>query len=215
MTSSQADRFKQEHWQDSIIIKFMDVGGTVERQIADATHAFLQRDAGLAADVIKRHTDLASESFFSQFPFANGPTSEDVRFFATALRIGRKLERVEKAGLHIAKISLQPSAKAHLRPVFDLELMSRWIQENLAVTLRAFAERDSNLASTVVRDNSYVDDVYDQILRRLFTYMAADPTSLRYATKPMAVAQGLQHAGDHVVDIAELTILMLRSQALR
>lgn len=215
MTSLQADRFKQEHWQDSIVIKFMDVGSAVERQIGDATHAFVQREASLAAEVIRRHTDFAIEAFFTQFPLANAPSSEDVRFFATALRIGRKLERIEKAAIHMARTSLQPPAKPHLKPVFDLELMSRWIQENLAVSLRAFAERDFELASRVVRDSGFLDDVYDQILRRLFTYMAADPPTLRLASKPMAIAQGLQHAGDHVVDIAELTVLMLRSRTLR
>ena len=215
MSSLQAARFIQEHWQDSILIKFMDIGSSAERQIADATHAFVQRDAGLAADVIKRHQDLGIEVFFTQFPLADAPSSEDIRFFATALRIGRKLERIEKAGMHIAKISLQPSARAHLKPVADLELMSRWVQENLAMSLRSFADRNGELAGLVVRDSGFVDDVYDQILRRLFTYMASDPPTLRLATKPMAVAQALQHAGDHVVDIAELTVLMLRSQVPR
>jgi phosphate transport system protein len=209
------DRHKQELWQDSVLIKFMDIGSIAERQVADVTHAFVHRDAALAADVIKRARSFNIETFLSKFPLGNSPRSEDVRFFATALRIGRKLERIEKASGHIANIALQPSAKPHLKPVLDLELMSRWIQDNLAQSLRAFADRDAALAERVVRDSSYIDDVSDQILRRLFTYMASDPPTLRLASKPMAVAQALQHAGDHVVDIAELTVLMLRSQVPR
>jgi phosphate uptake regulator len=206
----------QEHWQESVLDKFLDVGAVTERQISDATQAFVRRDGRLAADVISRHRDLNVETFFSHFPVSEGPTSTDVRFFATALRIGRKLERIEKAGTHIAKIALEPSPKPYLRPVADLGLMSQWIQENLRLALRSFAERDVRLSEQVVRDSNFLDDVYDQILRRLFTYMASDPPSLRLSSKPMAVAQALQHAGDHVIDIAELTALMLRSQrALR
>ena len=207
LSESESDRFKQTHWQDSVLIQFLEIGSFLERQISDVTHAFVQRNAELAADVIKRHKGHNFEKFFNAFPLDDGPSAEDVRFFATALRIGRKLERIDKAGIYIAKVALQPAAKAHLKPVSDLELMSRWVQENLETSLQSFAERDAALAGHIVHESAFVDDVADQILRRLFTYMAADPIVLRQTSKPMAIAQALQHAADHVVDVAELTLL--------
>jgi phosphate uptake regulator len=86
--------------------------------------------------------------------------------------------------------------------------MAAWIQKNLSMSLTAFSERDAELALRVVRDSSFLDDVYDQILRRLFTYIASDPAVMSQASQPMSVAQALQHAGDHVVDIAELVVLL-------
>ena len=111
----------------------------------------------------------------------------------------------------IAEIALHSPPRPHLKPIGDLRLMSRWVEDNLSVSLRAFADLDLVMAESVIRERGYIDDVYDQVLRRLFTYIASEPPLLRYAQKPMAVAQALQHAGDHVVDIAELTVIMLRA----
>ena len=93
---------------------------------------------------------------------------------------------------------------------------------NVAVTSRVVwtlremcVNADVVLAEKVVRDDTEIDDLYEQIFRELLTYMMEDSRNISRALKLIFIAKHLERVGDHSSNIAEMVVFMVRGQDIR
>jgi phosphate transport system protein len=74
---------------------------------------------------------------------------------------------------------------------------------------------DAELAIKVCKDDSFVDEINDQIQRELLTFMIEDPNAITRSLKLNYVAKSLERIADHAANIAEMVIFMVKGKDIR
>ena len=131
------------------------------------------------------------------------PVARDLRFLATVLKALTDLERAGDYAAHVAEDALALAGEPPLKKYIVLAEMAERIEAMLDLLAKALAERDLAAAERVLKLDDDVDELYEQIVRELLTYMLEDPRTLSKALTLMRVARSYERLGDHVENIAE------------
>jgi phosphate transport system protein len=191
-----------------------------EQMVADSIHALVERRPSLAQEVIQRddaldRLEIEIDNLCYEILALEQPVARDLRFIATALKIVRDIERIGDIAVNIAERANELLQEPELKRLIDLSFMAEAAQRILKESLDAFVNSDAEMAEKVIRDDNAIDDVYEQILRELLTYMMEDPRTISRALKLIFIAKHLERVGDHSANIAEMVIFLVRGQDIR
>ncbi len=200
--------------------KIAQMGGLVERLLAEGFDALEKRDPQLAAtvaasdlkiDVIEREIqELAMVMIAKRQPMA-----VDLRHIMTVLRIAHDLERTGDLGKNTAKRAHAVSGENHPKPLMTgLKHMVELALNQLKDVLDAYAERDTDKAEAVWRHDERVDAMYNSLFRELLTYMMEDPRNIGLCTHLLFAAKNIERVGDHTTNIAENVYYLVKGVML-
>lgn len=96
-----------------------------------------------------------------------------------------------------------------------MPVAARAAQRILKESLDAFVNNDVALAKSVIESDGYIDDVCEQMLRELLTYMFQGPKTISRALRLIFVAGNLERVGDHATNIAEMVIFLVEGEDVR
>lgn len=200
--------------------KLLLIGHKAETSIANATRALVERRPSLAQRVIDDDDDvdqleLEIDDICLQILATEQPVASDLRFITTAMKIVADIERIGDIGTNIARRALEIFHEPELKPVIDIPVAARAAQRILKKSLDAFVDGNAELARQVINDDQYIDDVCDQMLRELLTYMLEDPSTISRSLRLMFVARNLSRTGDHASNIAEMVIFLVDGHDIR
>jgi phosphate transport system protein len=196
------------------------MGGRAEQAVRDSMRALIERSPSLAKEVITRddeidRMELEVDDLCLKTLALEQPVASDLRFLATILKIVRDLERIGDIGVNIAQRARELMDEPELKSLVDLPIMARLAQQSLRTSLDSFVNGDAELAEQVIRDDRELDDMYEQILRELLTYMLEDQKSISRCVKLIFIAKGLERVGDHASNVAEMVVFQVRGQDIR
>ena len=193
----------------------MEMGGLVEKQIAEAAEALLSRDTELSASVrdndkrIDELDDKISDVAVRVIALRQ-PMAEDLRRVVAALKISANLERIGDYAKNIAK---RTSVLAQAEPVGPavktIKRMSKLVQEMIKDVLDAYVAHDIHTADDVRRRDEEVDQVHNALFRELLTYMMEDPRNITPCMHLLFIAKNVERMGDHATGIAEQVYYMI------
>jgi phosphate transport system protein len=200
--------------------KLLLIGHKAETSIADATRALVERRPSLAQRVVDEDDEvdtleLEIDNLCLEILAREQPVASDLRFITTAMKIVGDIERIGDNGVNIARRALEILHEPELKPIIDIPVAARSAQRILKESLDAFVNSDAQLAKQVIEDNRYIDDVCEQMLRELLTYMFEDPATISRALRLMFVARNLERIGDHAANIAEMVIFLVEGRDIR
>jgi phosphate transport system protein len=205
---------------DAIRQRVLAMAGEVERMIADATHAILQRDDGLAqatlardriVDRLEMEIDEACHSVLAR----KQPTACDMRFLVAVMKITADLERMGDSAVNIVQAARRLNGQPKLDTGFDLARMSALVQAMLRHTLDSFVERDAVAAAAVCAADDAVDAAYQAAFGELVELMSAQPDTATRAVHLLLVARNLERIADHATNIAEDVIYYVDARDVR
>ena len=199
--------------------RIMAMGGIVERQLANAVHALVQRDSEGAERVIR--DDLEVDRIEEQVDelavrvlATRQPMAVDLRTVAMALKISNDLERIGDYATNIAKRVKRINVHDPIKPFITIPLMAEICRAMVKDVLDAYVERDAQKALKVWSRDPEVDEYYDQLFRELVTYILEDPKLTGACVDLMFVAKNLERIGDHATNIAEKVYYMVHGDQL-
>ena len=200
--------------------KLLLIGHMAEISIADATRALVERRPSLAQRVVddddKVDTlELEIDDICFEILAREQPVASDLRFITTAMKIVGDIERIGDNGANIARRALEIMKEPELKPVIDVPIAASAAQRALKDSLDAFVNGDSELAKRVIEGDRYIEDVCQQMLRELLTYMFEDPATITRALRLIFVARNLERVGDHAANIAEMVIFLVEGHDIR
>ena len=200
--------------------KLLLIGHKAEASIADATRALIERKSSLAQRVIDEddqldQLELEIDDICLEILALEQPVASDLRFITTAMKIVGDIERIGDNGVNIARRALEILDEPELKPIIDVPVAAAAAQRILKESLDAFVNGDAELAKQVIEGDRYIDDVCEQMLRELLTYMFEDPTTISRALRLIFVARNLERVGDHAANIAEMVIFLVDGQDIR
>jgi phosphate transport system protein len=140
------------------------------------------------------------------------PMGRDLRTIMAVFAIGIDLERMADHAEGIAKATKRLAGRPHLKPLIDIPRMEEIFQGMLADALKAFLDRDANLAEQMTAQDDLVDALRTQVFRELLTIMMEDPRTISQALDLLLVAQHLERAADHATNIGERVIYMVTGE---
>ena len=196
------------------------MGAKVEDIINGSIRALIDRDSELAEQMIAadrkiNQLEIDIDEHCMQILARRQPVASDLRFLTTALKLVTDLERMGDLGVNICERVLELNGEPPLKPYVDMPNMAREVQEMLHEALDAFVAADADRAQRVIVRDRNIDAYYMQIFRELLTYMMEDPRNIFRATRLQSIAKYLERIGDHVTNLGEMVVFMVKGKDIR
>jgi phosphate transport system protein len=196
----------------------IEMGGLVEKQIADASTALHTRDTDLARaviaadkriDVLESDIDMAVVDLLAQ----RQPMAQDLRAVVVAPKIASNLERIGDYSKNMAK---RTSVLAKVQPIGSssatIRRMCLLVQEMVHGALNAYVDRDKAAAEQVRKRDGDVDQMHNMLFRELLTYMMEDPRAITPCMHLLFISKNVERMGDHTTGIAEQVHYMVTGE---
>jgi len=220
---SAAREHTDQHYESELRelnLKLLEMGGFVEKQIANAITALVERDDELAHLTIERdhaanRMDVEIDEICLRLLALHQPAARDLRLITTALKITTDLERIGDMAVNICERCLELNQEPQLKPLIDIPRMSEIAAVMLRQSLDAFVRGDVDLALKVCRDDDMIDNLTNQLFRELLSYMAEDPHAISRGIRLVFVAKYLERIADHATNIAEMVVFMVKGKSIR
>ena len=218
-TRVHIDRHYEEELQELRHL-LLEMGGFVEKQVADAMRSLVERDDAFARLVIDRdravnRMDVQINDICLRLLALHQPAGRDLRLITTALKITTDLERAGDMAENICERVLELCREPQLKPLIDLPRMAAIAQGMLRQALDALVREDAELALQVCHQDDTVDQLAAQILRELLTFMMEDPRTISRALRLIFVAKYLERIADHATNIGEMVVFMVKGKSIR
>lgn len=187
-------------------VRIQEMGRCAEHQYGLAVEALFQRDTAQAEEALNhdRRLDAFEREISSkalELLALRQPVAVDFRDAIAAVKIASDLGRIGDLSKDLAKRATALSDPP--RPLPALRQMTDLVAYNLHGTVRAYVERDSELALEVWAGDREVDDWFHSIYRELLSYMLEDPRQIGTCTHLLFGAKSVERIGDHCTNIAD------------
>src|SRR5690348_1607627 len=143
------------------------------------------------------------------------PIARDLREILAALRIASDIERIGDYAANVAKRSTVLNLSAPVPLAGSLPALATLAAELVREVMRAYSERNAQLAHAVWERDAELDALYTGLFRELLTYMMEDARSITACTHLLFIAKNIERIGDHATNIAENVWFAVRGEALR
>jgi phosphate transport system protein len=199
----------------------LEMGGVIERQIADAMRSLLEGDTGLAAQVLTVENRIDSmeiniDEECSLILARRHPAASDLRLVLAIIKAVRDLERIGDESAKIARMAIKLSEEGEFsQGLVEFRHLADSVTRMVSGSLDAFARYDADAALEVVRDDVAVDKVYASVMRSLITYMMEDPRSISRVLNMLWALRALERIGDHAKNVAEHVIYLVKGMDVR
>lgn len=218
MTAHTSKEFEQE--LRTLRERLATMGEKAAQQIALAMKALADRDDDLARDVVKRDAEIDRDEIeidelALQILATRQPVASDLRFLSMSLKFVTDLERIGDLAAGIAKRVLELNRLPTLEPRVDLSRLASLVQKNLHHALDSFVKRDADQATTVIVADAEIDNLHASLFAALLAHVAADPATVTRVLPLTSICRYLERAGDHVKNLAEEVVYMVRAKDVR
>ena len=200
--------------------KILEMGGFVEKQIASALTALVERNDDLARLTIDRdHTvnrmDVEIDELCIRLLALHQPTARDLRLITTGLKITTDMERIGDMAVNACERALELNREPQLKPFIDLPRMAEIAQRMLRESLDAFVREDVDVALKVCRDDDAIDEINGQLFRELLSYRMEDPKTVSRSIRLLFISKYFERIADHATNIAEMVVFMVKGKSIR
>jgi phosphate transport system protein len=218
MTAHTSKDFEQE--LRTLRERLATMGERAARQITLAMKALSERDDDLARDVIRNDAQIDRDEndvdeLALQILATRQPVASDLRFITMALKCVVDLERMGDHAVGIAKRALELNRLPALEPRVDLAKLATLVQNNLQAALDSFVHKDADRATKVITADTEIDKLNASLFAELIAHVAIDPAAVTRVLPLTSVCRYLERIGDHVKNLAEDVVYMVRAKDVR
>ena len=209
---------------DSDLIKLTQLvaqmGGRVQKLVADSIEALARRDTALAQQIITADDTVddlqrqIEEKTIATIALRQ-PMAFDLRALVAMLRIANDLERIGDLAKNTAKRVIAVGGDQSRRTLIrGLRHMATLVASQLAAVLDSYVDRNPIKALRVWQGDKEVDALYVSLFRELITYTMEDPGTITMCIHHLFCAKNIERIGDHATNIAEAVYYMVEGRPI-
>lgn len=196
------------------------MGGRCELQITLAMQSLADRDDELARKVIDNDAAIDRDEneideLALQILATRQPVASDLRFITMSLKFVVDLERIGDLAVGIARRALEINHVPPLAPSPDLGRLASPVLKNLKAALDSFVARDADRATACIVADREIDKLNASLFAELLAHVATDPATVTRVLPLTSVCRYLERIGDHVKNLAEEVVYMVRALDVR
>lgn len=223
MKESHSKHISQQFNQDLADLRnqLLNMGGIVEKQVADAVEALIDNNTELAEVVRDKDHDVdlmeqIIDEDSTQLIARRQPAASDLRLVISIIKMVSDLERIGDEASKIAKLAIRLTEEGKApRGYVEIRHISEHVGKMVNTALDAFARFDVDLALAIIKEDHAVDTEYKSAMRSLMTFMMEDPRSISQIHNVMWVLRALERIGDHACNLAEHVIYIVKGKDVR
>jgi phosphate transport system protein len=210
------------HEKEYVQLKGMlaEMATLASSMVSDSLKALVERDSDLARKVIEKdehldQLDVDIDEHCVKMLALFEPKAVDLRYIITATRIIIDIERIGDHCVSMSRDILKINDHPQLKPYIDLPKMAESAVVMLNDALQAFFNGDTKIAFDVIKRDSGVDQLNDQVIRELLTYTMEDIKTLQVVLWLMNLSRRIERVADHATNIAEMVYYMVEGKIIR
>lgn len=205
---------------DGLKQKILNFGAIVERAIANAGQALIQRDADIARKVFEDDREIDRievdiEEECLKILALYQPVAGDLRFVVSVFKINNDLERMGDLAKNVAKRAVYLSKHDPVETKVDFRGMAEHARQMVSRSLDALVRADSGLAQQVRREDATLDAMRRQAHAQIRERLKSQPREADALLKYYSVAKHLERLGDMATNVAEDVIYMVEGTIVR
>ena len=194
---------------------FLEMGMLAGTQVVNAMRALIERDMGLAHQVIEQDRDINQlevqiDERVLLLVAKRQPAARDLRYVMAVSKGVVDIERIGDEAAKIAhmaqQVALDSATNASTYCYHEVQHLSNQVRIMLHDALESFEHLQAERAFDVMRSDGNVDFEYQSAIRALMTYVMEDARQVSQVINLMWVLRALERIGDHARNIAELVI---------
>jgi phosphate transport system protein len=194
-------------------------GALASRQIGDAVEAMLRRDTAAAGAIAAIDEQIDALQGVIELDALNtisrrSPQADDLRELFSAIKIVGDLERVGDYAKNIAKRTVAIADTAVVDPENALPQIAVMVTGMIDDAIKAYIERDADLARDVIERDAQVDQAYNDLFRATVLTIADNAERIALGAHLLFVGKNLERVGDHATNIAEITYFSVTGQTI-
>lgn len=199
----------------------LEMGGAVEKQLADALVAVTTADSGLASEVLVEEDNIDSleikiDESCHLILARRQPAASDLRLVLAIIKTVRDLERIGDESAKIARMAIKLAEEGdYPEGIIEFRHLGDRVSRMVNLALDAFARYDAKSALEIAQDDLVVDNEYGSAMRSLITYMMEDPRSISRMLNLLWALRALERIGDHAKNITEHVIYLVKGMDVR
>ena len=200
--------------------KVLTLGATVESDIHKAVHSVLNRDPGLAEEVInldiaidQLEVDLEEDCL--KILALHQPVAIDLRFIVAVLKINNDLERMGDLAVNISERAKFLATRSQVNVPFDLHTLSKKAMGMVKRSLDSLVNLDASLAREVCRMDDEVDELNRQAFETVMAAIRTKPDQVDILIAYLSASRYLERIADHATNVAEDVIYMIEGVIAR
>ena len=191
----------------------LNMESKIQSAVAHSIQALKEQNRELAQQIIDADEEINKlrykiEKLGVMIIATQQPMASDLRIIIASMHVAIEMERMGDHAAGIAQLAIKLSDDPMLKPLIDIPRMADVAQNMLHDSIQAFMTNDADMAKAIAKRDDELDQLYNQILRELLTYMMEDPHTIHRATYLLWVAHGLERIGDRVTNVSERVLFM-------
>jgi phosphate transport system protein len=201
--------------------ELVEYAGLIEKMLAKTMEGLLKKNKKLLEEVIDKDEPKANKIEIELDDHGTGliaqfePRAKDLRTVLMVLKMNNDLERMGDHVVNIAESAQFLIERPPVKPYQDIPQMGETTAKMLHDGISAFINEDAVLAKQVCERDDIVDNLHDQILRELITYMSSDPTTIERALHLLRISNNLERIADLSTNIGEDVLFMVQGRVIK
>ena len=190
---------------NQLVLKMSDA---VVTNITEAINYYLEKcdHVGINDDLIDQYERLVEEMCVNIL-LKERPFAKDLKEVTGVLKLVSDLERIGDHAEDIYDFATKLIGyKEKEEKNTEIENLSVFVMQMINRAIKAYIEKDYNLAKEVIADDDYVDEKYLEIIGNLRDKENIDKDYLSFAIYTTLVVKYLERIADHSVNIAEWVV---------
>jgi len=143
------------------------------------------------------------------------PEAGNLRTILMILKMNNDLERIGDLAVNISESALFLIERPLVKPLIDIPKMAEETIDMLKKAVDSFINKDAKLAKSVCERDNVIDNLKDQILRELITYMSSDPSTIERSIHLIRISRCLERIADLSTNICEDVIFMVEGKVIK
>ena len=190
-----------------------------QHNIKGALNAVYNGDKAMARTVIAQDEavnalEVQIDELARRLIVTHQPAASDLRRVFAATKIVTDLERISDLATDIAGEVERMDGGGGAR-FGQIKVMHKLVLAQIKAVRKAYFERDVESAHRVIEQDELVNDAYESCQRVMLTMMLESTQQITSYLAISNVATELERIGDHLTNVAEMTIYMLIGHEVR
>ncbi len=198
----------------------LEMASLVDKSITKALEALKNRDLKMASEVkeIDHRIDrfeIAIEDQCVELIARHQPVGTDLRFLIGVIKMNNDMERMGDHAVNIAGSVAFLIEQPRIKPVSNIWSMVVEVKKMLNDSVKSFMNNDAEMAQQVCERDNVVDEMRDETMRILLTYMLEQPDKIGSAIPLLLVAKNLERIADLATNICEDVIYIAQARVIK
>ncbi len=201
--------------------KLIEEASLAENMVRNSIRGLIERKKKILEDVINKDEprmnklEIELDEFCTNLIALYQPEAGDLRTILMILKMNNDLERIGDLAVNISESALFLIEKPLVKPLIDIPRMAENVVNMLKNAVDSSINKDTELAKSVCEKDEIVDNLRDQILRELITYMSSDPLTIERSIHLIRISRSLERIADLSTNISEDVVFMIDGKIIK